>query len=163
MFFRVISASRCTYDIAKAVSTIRQRTDIDGILPDSLAQAFRLSWQRFPVEYYELRLIRDRNVFAVTSEGVRFLRKDGMLTALPEPSSCIVTADELEEIVQRSMGYSAFAHEEELRQSFLSRGDGTRIGIAFSGGAGSLHTGEINPSEFDSKDIFKKGRQEECR
>ena len=98
----------------------------------------------FPGDVYELRLIRDRNVYAVTSEGIGFLTTDGLLSDIPPPYGCTVTADELEEIVQRAMGYSAFAHQEELRQSFLTRCDGTRIGIAFSGGAGSLHTGTVN-------------------
>ena len=143
-FYRVIYFDCRTYAIPKAVVGIKQRTDIVGILPDSLSRSFRMAIRSFRGDFYELRLIRDRCVFAATSEGIRFLRKDGVLTAYPAEDSSIVTADELEEIVQRAVGYSAFAHEEELRQSFLTRGDGIRIGIAFSGGAGSLHIGKVN-------------------
>ena len=127
----------------KAVAGIRQTTDAVVLLPDSLAEAVRRAFRRFPGDIYELRLIRDRGVFAVTSDGVRFLQVDGSLTPLPG-GACAVTADELEEIVQRAVGYSGFAHEEELRRCFLTRGDGTRIGIAFSGGAGSLRTGGVH-------------------
>ncbi len=123
---------------------IRQQTDIAGILPDSLSRAVRQLFRCYQGDIYELRLIRARCVFAVTSEGLRFLRRDGGLTAAPDACSAIVTEDELEEIVQRAAGYSGFAHEEELRNSFLTRRDGTRIGIAFSGSAGSLRGGAIH-------------------
>lgn len=123
---------------------INQRTDIAGILPDSLSRAVLQAFRSYPGDIYELRLIRERCAFVVTSEGIRFLRRDGGLTPFPDGCPAVVTADELEEILQRAVGYSGFAHEEELRRSFLTRGDGTRIGIAFSGGAGALRTGGIH-------------------
>ena len=61
----------------------------------------------------------------------------------PEPPDDPLTAreEDLEELLDRAAGYSGFAHEEELRQSFLTRPDGTRIGIAFSGGPGRPRAG----------------------
>ena len=126
------------------MTAINQQTNITGILPDGFSEAVRKMLETYSGDVYEIRLIRDRCAFAVTSDGIRFLGMDGSLKAFPPSDACAVSADELEETVQRAVGYSAFAHEEELRRSFLTRGDGTRIGIAFSGGAGSLRTGEIN-------------------
>lgn len=94
-------------------------------------------------DVYELRLIRDRAAFLVTGDGIRFLRSDGGLTAAPGGGSVIVTRDELEEIVQKAAGYSGFAHEAELRRCFLTRPDGTRIGIAAACAEGGMPTGGI--------------------
>lgn len=123
---------------------IRQRTDIVNILPDSLSRALKRAMDAYPGDLYELRLIRGRGAFTVTSEGILFLQQTGALTPAPGPSPVLVTAEELEEILRRAVGYSGFAHEEELRQCFLTRGDGTRIGIAFGGAGGSLGCGTVN-------------------
>ena len=128
----------------KAVAEIRQKTDIANILPDSLSLALRRAIASGPGDLYELRLIRGRGAFAVTSQGILFLQANGALTREPGPAPVVVTAEELEEILRRAVGYSGFAHEEELRQCFLTRGDGTRIGIAFGGAGGTLGAGGVN-------------------
>lgn len=126
------------------MAAIRQQTDIVNILPDSLSRALLHAMDDYPGDLYELRLIRGRGAFTVTSEGILFLQQNGALTRLPGPSPVVLSAEALEEILRRAVGYSGFAHEEELRQCFLTRGDGTRIGIAFGGAGGPLGAGRVN-------------------
>ena len=122
---------------------MKQRSDIVRVLPERLAGPVSRALRDCPGDVYELRLIRDRCAFFVCGEGLRFLSTRGTLSPGPAGDPLIVREDELEELLDRAAGYSGFAHEEELRQSFLTRPDGTRIGIAFSGGAGSLRTGGV--------------------
>ena len=122
---------------------MRQRSDIVRVLPERLAAPVERALTEHPGDIYELRLIRDRCAFLVCGEGLRFLSVKGTLSPEPERDPLFVREEELEELLDRASGYSGFAHEEELRQSFLTRPDGTRIGVAFSGGAGSLRTGGV--------------------
>lgn len=138
-----ISGIRCesaAYAVTKAVREIRQTSDIACILPERLASALLRAFDENR-DIYELRLIRDRAAFLVTPQGIRFLRDDGTLSASPGLFSLALSQDELEEIVSRAAGYSGFAHESELRRSFLTRPDGTRIGIASSCAEGGLPSG----------------------
>ena len=112
------------------------------MLPARLAAAAGAAFDA-ATDVYELRLIADQCAFAVTGDGIRFLSADGHLLAAPGRDPLTVREDELEQTVERAIGYSGFAHEEELRRCFLTRPDGTRIGVAFAGGAGTLHTGRI--------------------
>lgn len=121
---------------------IRQTSDIAGVLPERLSSSLLRACERSR-DIYELRLIRDRAAFLVTGEGIRFLRSDGRLSAAPAIDPVVLSGDELEEIVQRAAGYSGFAHEAELRRGFLTRPDGTRIGIAASCVAGGIPAGGI--------------------
>ena len=114
-----------------------------GVLPRGLAFAVARAFEAFPGDIYELRLIGGQCAFLTTSDGVRFLSADGGLWECLPRLPLTVGRDEPEELVERAIGYSGFAHEEELKQSFLTRADGTRIGIAFTGGAGCLKTGRV--------------------
>lgn len=120
---------------------VKQRSDIVGVLPERLAGPIERVLRAHPGDVFELRLIRDRCAFLVCGEGLRFLSVGGV--PFPEPPDDPLTAreEDLEELLDRAAGYSGFAHEEELRQSFLTRPDGTRIGIAFSGGPGRPRAG----------------------
>lgn len=114
-----------------------------GVLPQGIAFAAARAFETFSGDIYELRLIGGQCAFLVTSAGIRFLSADGSLSERVPPLPLTVGRDEPEELVERAIGYSGFAHEEELQQSFLTRPDGTRIGIAYTGGAGCLKTGRV--------------------
>ncbi|MBQ6067804.1 MAG: stage III sporulation protein AA [Clostridia bacterium] len=114
-----------------------------GVLPPGIAFAAARAFEAFPGDIYELRLIGGQCAFLVTSAGIRFLSADGGLSGGVPRMPLTVGRDEPEELVERAIGYSGFAHEEELKQSFLTRADGTRIGIAYTGGTGSLKTGRV--------------------
>ena len=114
-----------------------------GVLPQGLAFAAARAFESFPGDIYELRLIGGQCAFLVTSAGIRFLSADGGLWERVPRLPLAVGRDEPEELVERAIGYSGFAHEQELQQSFLTRPDGTRIGIAYAGGAGCLKTGRV--------------------
>ena len=113
------------------------------MLPGRISFAAEAALRDCPVAVYELRLIGGQCAFAVTSDGIRFLDTCGRMSAVPRRDALTVRQDELEEAVERAVGYSGFAHEDELRRCFLTRPDGTRMGIAFAGGGGSLNTGRV--------------------
>ena len=122
---------------------MRQRSSITDIFPERLSVPVKRVFDSFSGDIYEIRLIENRNVFFCTSSGLKFLGAGGVMSAHPSPNGLTVHPAELEEITERAMGYSGFAHEEELRECYLTRPDGTRIGIAFSGSTGTLHAGRV--------------------
>lgn len=115
-----------------------------GILPEALSFALKRIFEEYNGDIYELRLIGGKCVYLVTSDGIRFISEDGRLLPSIPGRPFNVASDGLEELVERAVGYSGFAHEAELKQSFATRPDGTRIGIAFSGGEGGIKMGSIS-------------------
>lgn len=76
----------------------------------------------------EIRLRAGTALAVSVDAGVRFLTKDGQLSAVKTPACIEVSAADVEDCVRRLCGFALHAHEEELRRGFVTA-DGCRAGI----------------------------------
>ena len=118
--------------------------DVLAIIPTEFAKMLSKVFDIDGTDIYEIRMITGRPVYLVTSEGIRFVSSGGALSCLPDLSAPTVTYEALEELTDKAMGYSAYAHSDELKSGFVTYGAGIRIGIASKGNSGSMKLGEIN-------------------
>ena len=129
-------------------------SEVLKIMPDRIKNILALAFERSQ-GIYEIRLIADSSVFLVTERGIEFLDEYGnMYRTIPlnmlQPRSC-----ELDEITDRSIGYSGFFRENELKNGFITYSRGIRIGLcgeaaAENGGIGRITSLNIRIPHFGS-------------
>ena len=78
---------------------------------------------------YEVRLVADTSAYLVTEKGIRFLDENGRLFSFFPMKGLKPTAPELDEITDRSVGYSGFFRENELKNGYVTYSEGIRIGL----------------------------------
>lgn len=113
------------------------------IFPEKLRKSIEASYSLFS-DIYEIRLISEVSLFYYTSRGVRFIGSDGTLSLLPTEKTLKPASSELEEIINRATSYSGFFYEKELKNGFITLGDGIRIGICSDGFSDNFSVGKIS-------------------
>lgn len=77
----------------------------------------------------EIRLRRGGALCVTGKNGTCFLREAGY-SQIADENAYIVTSRDISEVLEKSCGYSVYAHEAELREGFITYGSGHRIGIS---------------------------------
>lgn len=113
-----------------------------SIFPEELKMPVIKAGQCFS-SIYEIRLIAGLSLYFATENGIRFIGKNGEISAIPDLFSIVPTFLQLEEITDRAIGFSGFSHEKELAQGFVTYGNAFRIGICTKGENESLGKGKI--------------------
>lgn len=93
---------------------------------------------------YEIRFVKDCSVYFFTRDGIRFVCADGKLSNIYSANTLKPKESELEEIVNRAMGYSGFLYDREIKEGFVTYSCGIRLGICTSGGGKNFGLGNIN-------------------
>lgn len=118
--------------------------EILAVFPDNLSVILEKTFGINGLDIYEIRLSEGRKMYLNTSEGIRFVTASGALSCLPDLSAPAITSETLEELTDKAVGYSAYAHSDELCQGYVTYGAGYRIGIACDGLKGQLKSGKVN-------------------
>ena len=87
----------------------------------------------------EIRLRRGRPLTLSTSSGEYYVQSNGDRSTTPTSSSLYAFEEDLEETVLRLCGYALHAHQEELREGYITTDTGLRGGI---GGTVTAHDGK---------------------
>ena len=87
----------------------------------------------------EIRLRRGRPLTLSTSSGEYYVQSNGDRSTTPTSSSLYAFEEDLEETVLRLCGYALHAHQEELREGYITTDTGLRVGI---GGTVTAHDGK---------------------
>lgn len=93
---------------------------------------------------YEIRFVKYSSVYFYNRNGVSFVCDNGMLDCKYSAHTLKPGENELEEIVNRAMGYSGFLYDREIKEGFVTYGCGLRMGICTSGGGKNFGLGNIN-------------------
>lgn len=105
---------------------------------------------------YEIRLLSESSLYLVTEKGIFFLDENGNLSRVFPLKGLKPTASELDEITDKSIGYSGFFRENELKNGYITYSDGIRIGLCgdFSpeGGIGKITSLNIRIPYFGKAD-----------
>ena len=80
-------------------------------------------------EAQEIRLRVGRPVSVCCPEGVRFVRKDGRVSDVPDSGCLVSDRDDLESSFRILCSYSVYSHENEIRNGFVTLRGGHRAGI----------------------------------
>lgn len=89
---------------------------------------------------YEIRLIAENSVFFYTACGIRFVTSSGTISITPSANILIPTFEQLENIVNRAIGFSGFSHERELKEGYITYFGAYRMGLCtLSGSDGFGH------------------------
>lgn len=91
----------------------------------------------------EIRLVLERAVYFHGTAGIGFVSDGGCVTKYPSKNPLVPKENELEEIVQRALGYSGFMRESELFGGYISYGGGIRIGLSCDGENDFMGRGKI--------------------
>ncbi len=92
---------------------------------------------------YEIRLVAESSVYLVTEKGIFFVSDEGMLTRFFPLRGLKPSLTELDEITDRSVGYSGFLRENELKNGYITYSRGVRIGLCCDKSPGSGGVGKI--------------------
>lgn len=103
-------------------------SDVLKIMPDGIKLPLS-SAIKTAEGIYEIRLIADTSLYLVTETGIKFLDENGNLFRAFPLKPLKPTASELCEIVDRSIGYSGFFRENELKNGYVTYSQGIRIGL----------------------------------
>lgn len=104
-------------------------TMLEPYLPGQWLRALTRLPEELQAQIQELRLRSGQPVTLSLPAGDGYLGRSGV-TELKQPGVFVCGADELEQIFLRLCEESVYAHEEELRQGFLSVAGGIRVGVA---------------------------------
>ena len=77
----------------------------------------------------EIRLRINKPVIAVTDKGSLFLTDKGRLTGVNSESCVILTAQELNDTVNRMCNYSVHSNQQSINNGFITINGGHRVGI----------------------------------
>ncbi len=103
-------------------------SDVLKIMPRRLKNPLSRAFEKTE-GIYEIRLVADASFYLVTGKGKRFLDENGNLSVVLPLNALKPTAPELEEITDRSIGYSGFCRERELKNGYITYSQGIRIGL----------------------------------
>ncbi|MCG8401257.1 MAG: stage III sporulation protein AA [Firmicutes bacterium] len=102
--------------------------DVLPVLPSDLAKAVNALPAHILDRLEEIRLRRDKPLLLGAGGRDYFMRRDGLLSDSPA-GSLIVSAVELEKIIQNISGSSIYALEEELKNGYITLPGGHRVGL----------------------------------
>ncbi len=117
-------------------------SDVLKIIPPALRKPLTLAFGGAD-GIYEVRLCADASVYLVTENGIMFLDVNGKLSRSFPVAALKPTAAQLSEIADRSIGYSGFFRENELKNGYITYSRGIRIGLCGDMSAGSGIMGKI--------------------
>lgn len=104
-----------------------------SVFPDELRTVIENAG-RFYSSIYEIRLVAGVSSYFLTSNGIRFITKNGGAEIMPNEELLIPTYSQLREICDRAMGFSVYLYEDQLQQGFITYAGGCRMGICSSSG-----------------------------
>lgn len=78
---------------------------------------------------FDIRLTAGQPVLLWGREGAFFLRENGGLCRGLTEGLSQVSAEEVQDLLDRLCGYSVFSHEDELRRGWIRLADGCRVGL----------------------------------
>ncbi len=113
-----------------------------SVFPDRLKKPLHKAVNIFG-DIYEIRLICEGCVYLYTPCGIRFVDREGSLSTALTSAALVPRRQELEEIVERALGYSGFSREKEVAQGYITYGAGIRMGLACDGEDESMGVGKI--------------------
>lgn len=93
---------------------------------------------------YEIRLVADTSLYLVTEKGILFIDENGNLSRAFPKSALRPCFSELDEIIDRSVGYSGFFRENELKNGYVTYSRGIRIGLGCDKSPENGSIGKIN-------------------
>ena len=99
------------------------------LLPAFLKEPLLLAAERTGSTIREVTIRAGAPVTVSSSDGVRFLQKNGFLTTMP-PANCSVTFEQVQECLRCFTEYSLQSAQPQLKQGFLTLRGGHRVGIA---------------------------------
>ncbi len=104
-------------------------------LPERLRRALIFLPDNIKKNTFEIRLRCQKPIALTNSSSVLFV-DETRVSADPGSSKLIISEDELAQTVINLCNNSVFAHEEEIKQGFISLKNGSRAGVCgdFSGG-----------------------------
>ena len=109
------------------------------LLPPFLKEPLLFAAERNHAQIREITIRAGAPVCIDTSDGVRFLQKNGFLTAIP-PSNCAVTIEEVQTCLRCLTEYSLQSVQPQLKRGFFTLRGGHRAGVA---GRAVMQDGEI--------------------
>ena len=116
--------------------------DVLKIMPSGLKKPLSLAFEGTD-GIYEVRLVCGESVYLVTEKGTMFLDENGNLSRVFPLNALKPTASELSEITDRSIGYSGFFRENELKNGYITYSRGIRIGLCGDVSTGGGIIGKI--------------------
>ena len=116
--------------------------DVLKIMPSGLKKPLSIAFEDAD-GIYEVRMICGESVYLVTEKGTMFLDENGNLSRVFPLNALKPTASELSEITDRSIGYSGFFRENELKNGYITYSRGIRIGLCGEGASENGTIGKI--------------------
>lgn len=110
------------------------------LLPPFLKEPLLFAAERNHTQIREVTIRAGVPVCVHTSDGIRFLQKNGFLTTMP-PANCSIKMEEVQECLRCLTEYSLQSAQPQLKQGFLTLQGGHRAGIA---GRAVLQDGQIS-------------------
>ncbi|MBQ6898054.1 MAG: Flp pilus assembly complex ATPase component TadA [Clostridia bacterium] len=117
-------------------------SDVLKIMPSGLKTPLSFAFEDAD-GIYEVRMICGESVYLVTENGTMFLDENGNLSRFFPLNALKPTVSELSEITDRSIGYSGFFRENELKNGYITYSDGIRIGLCGDASAENRGIGKI--------------------
>ncbi|MBE5780590.1 MAG: stage III sporulation protein AA [Clostridiales bacterium] len=103
--------------------------EILALLPNELSEVFSRCENRVISQITEIRLRANKPVMVTLSGGDLFLLKDGTFSTVPR-GAYLTGPDEVERLFSTLSSHSLYAHEEELKEGYLTLPHGHRVGFA---------------------------------
>ena len=101
-------------------------SDVLKIMPSGLKTPLSFAFEDAD-GIYEVRMICGESVYLVTENGTMFLDENGNLSRFFPLNALKPTVSELSEITDRSIGYSGFFRENELKNGYFTAAGGIRV------------------------------------
>lgn len=114
-----------------------------SVFPDRLKKTV-MTAAKYLTDIFEIRLIADVSVYFFTKNGIRFVDRNGNITHVPDENTLRPLESELDELIDRAIGFSGFSHEKELENGFITYAGAIRMGICSSGGKDSFSAGRVS-------------------
>lgn len=102
------------------------------VLPSKIRSAVLSAAAKYNGSVYEIRLYADSAVTLTTDSGTLFVTSDGTASADRHGTVC-PSFEDTEQTLLRAAGYSPFAHEDEIKNGYITFGGGIRAGFGGSG------------------------------
>lgn len=110
-----------------------------AVLPDRICHATRCAANRFNGRVYEVRLYANGGTSFTTDSGTKYVTELGTFSDNPR-ESLRPTSEETEFTVMKAADWSPFAHEEEIKNGYITFGRGIRMGLGGEAGNGGTLT-----------------------
>ena len=114
--------------ISKGVDRMAAGEEILHIFPDYMRKRWEKVTERIS-ELQEIRFRAGKAIVLVLNGKERYVREDGQIIADCR-EACVITAQDMEAILNHICGYSLYAFADEIRQGFITIPGGHRVGMA---------------------------------